>query len=134
MPISSSAGTTMRSIEECIIPDACARRQGTVGERSERIGALGAGDRMSRQAQCALFYPWLIERISQTFFQEWVGAYIVPTKIDHAEWSCTVCGEYTATWETRSGSYCKYCWSLGRTSPVGPVPKYLQEMIPHDEV
>ncbi len=133
MPISSSAGTAMRSIEECIIPDACARRQGTAGERSERIGAC-AGGRMSRQAQCALFYPWLIERISQTFFQEWIGAYTVPTKIDHAEWLCTMCGEYTATWETRSGSYCRYCWSLGRTSPLGSVPAYLKEMIPHDEV
>jgi len=87
-----------------------------------------------RQVQSALFYPWLIERISQTFFQEWIGAWNVPTKIDHAEWLCTMCGEYTATWETRSGSYCRYCWSLGRTSPLGPVPAYLKELIPHDEV
>jgi hypothetical protein len=58
----------------------------------------------------------------------------VPTKIDHAEWLCTVCGEYTATWETRSGSYCRYCWSLEQTSPLGPVPSYLKEMIPHVEL
>ncbi len=134
MPISSSAGTLQRCSEKCIISAASAKRQGTAGERSERIGAASAGGRMSREAQCALFYPWLIERISQTFFQEWIGAYTVPTKIDHAEWLCTMCGEYTATWETRSGSYCRYCWSLGRTSPLGSVPAYLKEMIPHDEV
>lgn len=76
-------------------------------------------------------YPWLIERLSQTFFREWIGAWNVPTKIDHTEWLCTVCQEYTATWETRSGSYCKYCWSLERTSPlVGPT--YMLEMIPLD--
>ena len=76
-------------------------------------------------------YPWLIERLSQTFFREWIGAYIVPTKIDHTEWLCTVCQEYTATWETRSGSYCKYCWSLERTSPLAG-PTYMLEMIPLD--
>lgn len=76
-------------------------------------------------------YPWLIERLSQTFFREWIGAWNVPTKIDHTDWLCTVCQEYTATWETRSGSYCKYCWSLERTSPlVGPT--YMLEMIPLD--
>lgn len=85
------------------------------------------------QARNALYsYPWLIERISQTFFREWIGAHCVPTKIDHAEWLCTVCGEYTATWETRSGSYCRYCWTLGQRSPLGTVPQYMLEMIPHD--
>lgn len=83
------------------------------------------------QARNALyFYPWLIERISQTFFQEWIGRHIVPTKIDHTDWLCTVCQEYTATWETRSGSYCKYCWTMEHRSPA-KVPQYMLEMIPH---
>jgi hypothetical protein len=129
MPISSSAGTTMTCSEECIIPAARASRQDQLGGRCEACPLIASGKR-----NALYFYPWLIERISQTFFREWIGAHCVPTKIDHAEWLCTMCGEYTATWETRSGSYCRYCWSLGRTSPVGSVPVYLKELIPHVEV
>ena len=132
MPISSSAGTPMQCIEECIIPDAAQGGRERDDERSEWSAPPGAPLARPAGANALYSYPWLIERISQTFFQEWIGAWNVPTKIDHAEWSCTMCGEYTATWETRSGSYCKYCWSLGRTSPVGPVPVWLKEMIPHD--
>jgi len=84
------------------------------------------------QARNALYsYPWLIERISQTFFQEWIGAHVVPTKIDHADWLCTICQEYTATWETRSGCYCRYCWTTTRVSPLA-APKYMLELIPLD--
>ena len=84
------------------------------------------------QARNALYsYPWLIERISQTFFREWIGRYLVPTKIDHADWLCTVCQEYTATWETKAGCYCKYCWTSTRVSPV-KVPQYMLELIPLD--
>jgi hypothetical protein len=106
-------------------------------EPSRRSGAPAPEDRRATAAQArnALYsYPWLIERISQTFFQEWIGAYIVPTKIDHADWLCTMCGDYTATWETKSGSYCRYCWTLGRTAPLGSVPQYMLEMIPHDSM
>ncbi len=134
MPISSSAGTPMQCIEECIIPDAAqGGREWTVCAADDPAPS-GAASTCPAGANALYSYPWLIERISQTFFREWIGAHCVPTKIDHAEWLCTMCGEYTATWETRSGSYCKYCWSLGRTSPVGPVPGYLMELIPHVEV
>ena len=68
MPISSSAGTLQRCSEECIIPAASAKRRGPAGERSERIGALGAGGRMSRQAECGLYYTWVIGRVCKTFF------------------------------------------------------------------
>jgi hypothetical protein len=134
MPISSGAGTSLGCAEECIIPSADQDGRDRDGG-AKRNGVGACADRShARQAQMRSIYPWLIERISQTFFQEWIGAHSVPTKIDHAEWLCTMCGEYTATWETRSGSYCKYCWSLGQTSPLGPVPKYMLEMIPHDSM
>ena len=102
-------------------------------EPSRRRRRSGAEDRRATAAQArnALYsYPWLIERISQTFFQEWIGRHIVPTKIDHTDWLCTVCQEYTATWETRSGSYCRYCWTMEHRSPA-KVPQYMLEMIPH---
>ena len=134
MTISSSAGTPMQCIEECIIPDAAQGGRDRDDERSEWTRASALAPACPASANALYSYPWLIERISQTFFREWIGAHCVPTKIDHAEWLCTVCGEYTATWETRSGSYCKYCWSLGRTSPAGPVPVYLKELIPHVKV
>ena len=134
MTISSSAGTPMQCIEECIIPDAAQGGRDRDDERSEWTRASALAPARPVGANALYSYPWLIERISQTFFREWIGAHCVPTKIDHAEWLCTMCGEYTATWETRSGSYCKYCWSLGRTSPVGPVPVYLKELIPHVKV
>lgn len=129
MTISSGAGTMQTCIEECIIPDARANRQDQLGGRCEACPLIASARRNALYS-----YPWLIERISQTFFQEWIGAWCVPTKIDHADWLCTMCGEYTATWTTRAGSYCKYCWSFGKTAPVGPVPAYILEMIPHDEV
>ena len=132
MPISSCAGTPMQCIEECIIPDAAqGGREWTVSEangpgRSAQASTCPAG------ANALYSYPWLIERISQTFFREWIGAHSVPTKIDHADWLCTMCGDYTATWETRSGSYCKYCWSLGRTVSIRSSPTYMLELIPLD--
>lgn len=110
-------------------------------DKSAGIGTVSAANgagRPGRSPACpaganALYsYPWLIERISQTFFREWIGAHIVPTKIDHADWLCTMCGDYTATWETRSGSYCRYCWSLGRTVSISSAPTYMLEMIPLD--
>ena len=129
MPISSSAGDDDAQCVGMYHSTHVRKSAGPSGRAPRSVHVTCV-----RQVQCALYYPWLIERISQTFFQEWVGAYIVPTKIDHADWLCTSCGEYTATWETRSGSYCKYCWSLGQTSPLGPVPAYLKELIPHGEV
>ena len=135
MPISSCAGTPMRCSEECIIPDAEQGGREWAAERSEVFPApSGAAPTCPAGANALYSYPWLIERISQTFFQEWIGAWCVPTKIDHAEWLCTMCGEYTATWETRSGSYCKYCWTLGQRSPLGSVPQYLKELIPHERM
>jgi hypothetical protein len=133
MPISSSDAAQVEP-QACVAVESTARY--VKGEPSTSLGAVRHSERgraTAAQGANALYpYPWLIERISQTFFQEWIGAWNVPTKIDHAEWLCTMCGEYTATWETRSGSYCKYCWSLERTSPLRPVPGYLKELIPHD--
>lgn len=135
MTSSSSAGTSQGCAEECIIPSADQGGREWTAERSEVFpGPSGPASTCPVGANALYSYPWLIERISQTFFQEWIGAWIVPTKIDHADWLCTVCGEYTATWETRSGSYCKYCWTLERVGPARPAPAYLKEMIPHDEV
>ena len=129
MPISSGAGTSQAKAAVCIQTDRHGQERQGGSARCDQHRENSPGKRN------ALYpYPWLIERISQTFFRKWIGAHCVPTKIDHAEWLCTMCGEYTATWETRSGSYCRYCWSLGRTSPLGPVPSYMQEMIPHDEI
>ena len=122
--------------QACVAGESPARQDKSEPRRRRVRSAPEESRATAAQARNALYsYPWLIERISQTFFQEWIGAHSVPTKIDHAEWSCTVCGEYTATWETRSGSYCKYCWTLGQRSPVmATSPAYLKEMIPHDEV
>jgi hypothetical protein len=132
MPISSRCGTVMACIEDASADRYQGKPAGTgTMERSGMEVLARAPARMPDSNKCALYYPWLIERISQTFFQEWIGAYIVPTKIDHAEWLCTMCQEYTATWETRSGSYCKYCWTVGHRSPLQPVPSYMLEMIPH---
>lgn len=134
MPISSPSAAQVEP-KASVAVESTARLD--KAEPSRRRGASAPEDRRATAAQAsnALYsYPWLIERISQTFFQEWIGAWCVPTKIDHAEWLCTVCGEYTATWETRSGSYCKYCWSLERTVPLAAVPAYMLEMIPHDEM
>jgi hypothetical protein len=135
MPISSRCGTVMTCIEDASADRYQGKPAGTgTMERSGMDRSARSGARMPVSNKCALYYPWLIERISQTFFQEWIGAWCVPTKIDHAEWLCIVCGEYTATWETRSGSYCKYCWTLEQRSPLGPAPQYMLEMIPHDEI
>lgn len=134
MPISSTSAAQVEALASVAV-ESTARLDKL--EPSRRRCRSGAEDRRATAAQArnALYsYPWLIERISQTFFQEWIGAWCVPTEIDHAEWLCTVCGEYTATWETRSGSYCKYCWTLEQRSPLGPAPQYMLEMIPHDEV
>jgi hypothetical protein len=134
MPISSSSAAQVEP-KASVAVESTARLD--KAEPSRRSRRSGGEDRRATAAQAsnALYsYPWLIERISQTFFQEWIGAWCVPTKIDHAEWLCTVCGEYTATWETRSGSYCKYCWTLEQRSPLGPAPQYMLEMIPHDEL
>lgn len=136
MPISSTAGAPMfpgESIASAIVALGQGDRERDGGAKRNGVGAC-ADRSHARQAESALFYPWLIERLSQTFFQEWIGAYVVPTKIDHAEWLCTLCGEYAATWETRSGSFCRYCWSFGKTSPLGSVPQYLKELIPHDSL
>jgi hypothetical protein len=106
------------------------------GKSEPRRRSLRSGGEESRataaQGANALYsYPWLIERISQTFFREWIGRHTVPTKIDHTDWLCTVCQEYTATWETRSGNYCRYCWTMSRLAPA-KVPQYMLEMIPND--
>ena len=130
MPISSSgeaqveaqASVAVESTARLVKLEPRRRRLRSAAEESRATAAQGAN---------ALYpYPWLIERISQTFFQEWIGRHIVPTKIDHTDWLCTVCQEYTATWETRSGSYCRYCWTMEHRSPA-KVPQYMLEMIPH---
>lgn len=131
MPISSSTDaqveaqtcTTMESIVCQGKSEPRRRSLRSAGEESRATAAQGANALYS--------YPWLIERISQTFFREWIGRHLVPTKIDHTDWLCTVCQEYTATWETRSGSYCKYCWTMEHRSPA-KVPQYMLEMIPND--
>lgn len=135
MPISSTSAAQVETMSSVAV-ESTARLDKSEPRRRRGCVVIPEESRATAaQARNALYsYPWLIERISQTFFQEWIGAHCVPTKIDHAEWSCTVCGEYTATWETRSGSYCRYCWTLGQRSPVGSVPAYLKEMIPHDEI
>ena len=132
MPISSSCDDSMR-----FRPFASANEFEAQEEREWTVcgadsTAPGGPASTCPSATNALYhYPWLIERISQTFFREWIGAHSVPTKIDHTDWLCTVCQEYTATWETRSGSFCRYCWTLTRVSPA-KVPKYMLEMIPND--
>ena len=133
MPISSRCDDSMRNG-----PFASANEFEAQEER-DWTGSEATGTRASALASTcpsaanALYsYPRLIERISQTFFREWIGAHCVPTKIDHADWLCTMCGDYTATWETRSGSYCKYCWSLGRTVSIQSAPTYMLELIPLD--
>lgn len=133
MTISSSTGTSKASIEGASA-SRCLDKTAGIGTVSgaNGPGACHLAPACPVGANALYFYPWLIERISQTFFREWIGAYIVPTKIDHADWLCTMCGDYTATWETRSGSYCKYCWSLGRTVSISSAPTYMLEMIPLD--
>lgn len=131
MPISSStdaqveaqASVAMESIARLDKSEPRRRRLRSAVEESRATAAQGANALYS--------YPWLIERISQTFFREWIGRHLVPTKIDHTDWLCTVCQEYTATWETRSGSYCRYCWTMEHRSPA-KVPQYMLEMIRHD--
>ena len=132
MPISSTSAAQVEALASVAVESTA--RLDKLEPRRRSLRSAGEESRATAaQARNALYsYPWLIERISQTFFQEWIGAWCVPTKIDHAEWLCTVCGEYTATWETRSGSYCKYCWSLERTAPLAAVPTYMLELIPHD--
>ena len=128
MPISSSTdaqveaqtSVAMESIARLGKSEPRRRRTTSWSEESRATAAQGANALYS--------YPWLIERISQTFFREWIGRHLVPTKIDHTDWLCTVCQEYTATWETRSGSYCKYCWTMEHRSPA-KVPQYMLEMI-----
>lgn len=132
MPISSSGEAQVEAPASVAVESTARLDKSEPRRRRCRSGAEDSRATAAQDANALYSYPWLIERISQTFFQEWIGAHRVPTKIDHAEWSCTVCGEYTATWETRSGSYCRYCWTLGQRSPVGSVPAYLKEMIPHD--
>ena len=133
MPISSGCDDSMRNG-----PFASANEFEAQEEREWTVSEANSTDPQGPASTCpsaanALYsYPWLIERISQTFFREWIGAHSVPTKIDHADWLCTMCGDYTATWETRSGSYCRYCWSLGRTVSIKSAPTYMLEMIPLD--
>ena len=131
MPISSSTDAQVEA-QTCVAMESIARQ----GKSEPRRRSLRSGGEESRataaQGANALYsYPWLIERISQTFFREWIGRHLVPTKIDHTDWLCTVCQEYTATWETRSGSYCKYCWTMEHRSPA-KVPQYMLEMIHFD--
>lgn len=132
MPISSTSAAQVEALASVAVESTARLDKLEPRRRRCRSGAEDSRATVAQASNALYSYPWLIERISQTFFQEWFGAWIVPTKIDHADWLCTVCGEYTATWETRSGSYCRYCWSLAQTSPLGPVPSYLKEMIPHD--
>ncbi len=121
--VEAQASVAMESIARLDKSEPRRRSLRSAGEESRATAA---------QASNALYsYPWLIERISQTFFREWIGRHIVPTKIDHTDWLCTVCQEYTATWETRSGSYCRYCWTMSRLAPA-KVPQYMLEMIPND--
>ena len=131
MPISSSSAAQVEALASVAV-ESTARLDKP--EPSRRSAPSGAEDRRATAAQAAnalYSYPWLIERISQTFFREWIGRHLVPTKIDHTDWLCTVCQEYTATWETRSGSFCRYCWTMEHRSPA-KVPQYMLEMIPHD--
>ena len=132
MPISSSGEAQVEALASVAVESTARLDKPEPRRRRVRSAPEESRATAAQDANALYSYPWLIERISQTFFQEWIGAWCVPTKIDHAEWLCTVCGDYTATWETRSGSYCKYCWSLERTVPLKSVPAYLLEMIPHD--
>ena len=85
----------------------------------------------SGSGECVLYYPWLIERISQTFFREWRARTTVWVRLDNSSDLCTRCGEYQAAVETRYDTWCKYCWSLEQTwKLVGPA--YLDEVIPID--
>jgi hypothetical protein len=131
----SSSGEAQVEAQASVAVESTARLDKLEPRRRRcRSGAEDSRATAAQDANALYSYPWLIERISQTFFQEWIGAYTVPTKIDHADWLCTMCGDYTATWETKSGSYCRYCWTLGRTAPLGSVPQYMLEMIPHDSM
>ena len=131
MPISSSGEAQVES-QASVAVESTARLDKTEPRRRRcRSGAEDSRATAAQDANALYSYPWLIERISQTFFQEWIGRHIVPTRIDHTDWLCTVCQEYTATWETRSGSYCRYCWTMEHRSPA-KVPQYMLEMIPHD--
>jgi hypothetical protein len=75
MPISSSDAAQVE-------PQTCAAVESTAryvkGEPSTSLGAVRHSERgraTAAQGANALYsYPWLIERISQTFFQEWDGA------------------------------------------------------------
>lgn len=130
MPISSSGEAQVESLASVAV-ESTARLDKTEPRRRRcRSGAEDSRATAAQDANALYSYPWLIERISQTFFLEWIGRHVVPTKIDHTGWLCTVCQEYTATWETRSGSYCKYCWTMEHRSPA-QVPQYMLEMIPH---
>ena len=130
MPISSTSVAQVEA-QACVAGESPARQDKSEPRRRRLRSAVEESRATAAQARNALYsYPWLIERISQTFFQEWIGRHIVPTKIDHTDWLCTVCQEYTATWETRSGSYCRYCWTMEHRSPA-QVPQYMLEMIPH---
>lgn len=125
MSISSkSDGTQQRYIEECIIPDV--EQCGRADWASPFIGSHNCA---RESGGTPLFYPWLIEALSRTFFREWMVGYVVPTKLDHTDWLCTRCGDYTAIWQTKSDTFCRYCWTFDRTSPLGPVPAYMQEVV-----
>ena len=128
MPISSTSVAQVDA-QSCVAMESIARQDKQEPRRRSLRSAGEESRATAAQASNALYsYPWLIERISQTFFREWIGRHLVPTKIDHTDWLCTVCQEYTATWETRSGSYCKYCWTTSRLAPA-KVPQYMLEMI-----
>lgn len=134
MPISPSAGSADTTCGGNVSLPARSLGDRTDSERPA-IGAAAEGSQSRapkncvRQAQCALSYPWLIERISQTFFQEWRTRHFVWVRLDDSSDLCTRCGEYYAAVETRYDTWCKYCWSLEQAWPlVGPA--YLDEVIP----
>ena len=133
MPISSCGDDSQSYVPSASADELEAQEERDwTGSEATETRATALASTCPSAANALYSYPWLIERISQTFFREWIGAHSVPTKIDHADWLCTMCGDYTATWETRSGSYCKYCWSLGRTVSISSAPTYMLEMIPLD--
>jgi len=128
MPISSSSAAQVEAQASVAMESIARLDKSEPRRRSLRLAGEESRATAAQASKALYSYPWLIERLSQTFFREWIGRHIVPTKIDHTDWLCTVCQEYTATWETRSGSYCKYCWTMEHRSPA-KVPQYMLEMI-----
>ena len=136
MPISSSDGGS----DTTCVSDVSSHARSLADRTDSERPAIGAAVEDSksrapkncvRQSQSALSYPWLIERLSQTFFQEWRTRHFVWVRLDDSSDLCTRCGEYQAAVETRYDTWCKYCWSLEQAwSLVGPA--YLDEVIRYD--